>query len=284
MNKKAEYVVTSETTRVEEGRPDLCWMDIDVDQLEECCQEKDTYYFKCDIHGQQFNFKKEGITLRSAFDNNNVREKRTRGGHAYSFYLDYQNGVIYKSEKVGGKSVIQLDLVEGPQYKSGPLALSKILDKSRIILAELVAKTSVWAPFAYHQACKSSDGKCYAKNPRIRMKRNTEVIESGNTTVPTGDNYPDRQMKEMGRECYKQNFQGYTACHIWRTKRKKSECYTCFANLVLLPSDLASLSNFSPFILDILKYRSYELYGWVPDGKGIPDKPDNYPTYWNPLP
>ena len=103
MNKKAEYVVTSETTRVEEGRPDLCWMDIDVDQLEECCQEKDTYYFKCDIHGQQFNFKKEGITLRSAFDNNNVREKRTRGGHAYSFYLDYQNGVIYKSEKVGEK-------------------------------------------------------------------------------------------------------------------------------------------------------------------------------------
>ena len=111
MSKKSEYVVTSETTRVEEGRPDLCWMDIGIDKLDRCCEADEVYYFQCDIGGEQFEFCKEACELRDAFVREDVYKKTNVGGTSYSFYLDYRKGVIYKSKTKGHPPVILLDPV-----------------------------------------------------------------------------------------------------------------------------------------------------------------------------
>ncbi len=111
MNKKPEYVVTSETTRVEEGRPDLCWMDIGVDKLDRCCEADEIYYFQYDIGGEQFEFCKEACELRDAFVREDVYKKTNAGGTSYSFYLDYRKGAIYKSETKGHSPVILLNPV-----------------------------------------------------------------------------------------------------------------------------------------------------------------------------
>ena len=111
MSKKSEYVVTSETTRVEEGRPDLCWMNIGVDKLDRCCKADEAYYFQCDIDGEQFEFCKKACKLRDAFVREDVYKKTNVGGTSYNFYLDYRKGVIYKSKTKRHSPVILLDPV-----------------------------------------------------------------------------------------------------------------------------------------------------------------------------
>ena len=112
MNKKREYEVTSETTRVEEGRPDLCWMNIDVDKLDRCCEANEVYYFQCNIAGEQFEFCKEACELKDAFVSGDVYKKTNAGGTMYNFFLDYRKGAIYKSETKGHSPVILLNPVE----------------------------------------------------------------------------------------------------------------------------------------------------------------------------
>ena len=287
MNKKAEYVVTSETTRVEEGRPDLCWMDINVGKLNRCCKVNGVYSFRCDIGGEQYKFYKKAGELKDAFVKKGIYIKENKGSRAYSFYLDYRNGAIYKSKTKGLPSIITLNPVGGEKYQSGALVLSELLGQTRCLelLVELVAKTAIWAPPVCHQ---SLVGKGYAKYPDVRRKKNGEKKgKVPGENIRLDDNtYPNRQMKAMGKKFYGTNFKDYTTCHIWEDTCYDTRYHTCFANLVLLPSALASLSDFCPEIKAILKYRSYELYGWLPEDGEIkkPRKPKYYPNCWEAIP
>ena len=289
MSKRPKYVVTSHTNRTEEGRTDLCWMDIDIHKLERCCKDKAIYYFEYYSSGQKYSFSINGIDLKSAFTKNGVREKNNENNSAYSFFLNYTKGEIYKNYSPKSKCIIKLDSPNNIPYQSGSLVLSELLNKggNPASLADLVARTAIWAPSDCHQRCKSMDGKCYAKRPDVRRKNIGEHkgLDKKDPSIRLDDNtYPNQQMKEMGRKFYKLHFKEYTTCHIWEKTCYDTRYHTCFANLVLLPSALASLSDFCPEIKAILQYRSYELYGWVPDGKCIPEEPDNYPTCWNSIP
>lgn len=59
--------------------------------------------------------------------------------------------------------------------------------------------------------------------------------------------------------------------------------YTNLANICMTPAFLAKLTDTSEEIGNILRYRSLELYGWVPNGFDTPIRPPSYETLtWAP--
>lgn len=71
------------------------------------------------------------------------------------------------------------------------------------------------------------------------------------------------------------NCRNYMTCHIWNDVYIP-EVFSCVANIVLLPTILAGLSDYSQEIKDLLMYRAYELYEWKPQNRSIPVKPADY--------
>lgn len=53
-------------------------------------------------------------------------------------------------------------------------------------------------------------------------------------------------------------------------------CYTNLANLCVSPSFLAKLTDTDDDIQALLRYRSFDLYGWHPETEQQPDKPRAY--------
>ena len=70
--------------------------------------------------------------------------------------------------------------------------------------------------------------------------------------------------------------EGYETCHIWQDTCDRLEYHTCYANLVMLPRAIASLSDHNTFIQNVLKYKAYRYFGWYPTDKNKPEKPDGY--------
>lgn len=52
--------------------------------------------------------------------------------------------------------------------------------------------------------------------------------------------------------------------------------YTSLANICLTPAFLAKLTDTDTTVVELLKYRSYDLYGFVPEGQPVPKKPNFY--------
>lgn len=67
----------------------------------------------------------------------------------------------------------------------------------------------------------------------------------------------------------------YMTCHIWDDV-DIPEVFSCVANIVLLPTTISGLSDYSQEIKDLLMYRAYELYEWKPQNRSIPVKPADY--------
>lgn len=78
-------------------------------------------------------------------------------------------------------------------------------------------------------------------------------------------------------------FENYMVCHIWPGTTYNERYHTLLPNLVLIPSIIANLSDYYSKVIDVLKYRSWELYGWYPDGEKEPSRPSYYPTKWRPF-
>ncbi len=307
MKETPKYIVRSETNRSEQGRPDLCWMDIRVEKLDECCATDEKYYFECEIGGSIYKYCMSGEELKRAFIDNHVAIKTNKNSICYSFYFDYLKGEIYDTvSKSSGKLICRLQATgeveshpnstENHIVKSrdsrlfdeldcvcGEQELEKNLGENISVIADLVAKTAVWAPIKYHLDCEDAQGTCFAKYPNIRRKKANEKrgVDPENPDIRLDDNsYPNRQMKEMGKDAYHCDFKGYTVCHVWEGTCYNEKYHTCFANLVLLPAALSSFTDFNQEIQSILKYRSYELYHWLPDGEEAPTKPRYYPEDW----
>ncbi len=52
--------------------------------------------------------------------------------------------------------------------------------------------------------------------------------------------------------------------------------YTSLANIFVTPAFLAKVTDTSPEIIQLVRYRVYDLYNFVPVGAEIPNMPDNY--------
>jgi hypothetical protein len=150
-----------------------------------------------------------------------------------------------------------------------------------IRLAVLVAETGLWASPKVHQRLVLENGTG-AWDPTVRRGRLSqgEVRRQSRDGITFDDNsVANRAIKRaIGRPG--KSVRGFETCHIWPGTCYDARYHTAIANLVLLPRALAGLSDHDTEIRAILQYRSYELYGWHPEGMPRPTKPQYYPDFW----
>lgn len=63
--------------------------------------------------------------------------------------------------------------------------------------------------------------------------------------------------------------------HIW-TVSQDVRAYTSLANLCMTPAFLAKLTDTDNEIRNLLRFRAYDLYSYVPENVATPTKPDEY--------
>lgn len=298
-----ENVVTSKTTREKEGYPDFCWMEIGVEKLKKAADDNKDYTFLCIIGKESFEYKLAAKKLMKIFQSKGVRVKNSRSEGEYSFFIEYTTGILYHSlSHIGEKENVICEL-GGVQTMNAADQLEQALSLlPKDYLPSLVARTALWAdPNKDYQPIIEKNNKTReykgvsAKHPHIRRKRANEnrgkhVDEDGSEIYGIkgkeyclDDNtYPNAQMKAALK---RRGIipKGYETCHIWENTCYDPRYHTCYANLVLLPRAIASLSDHNANIRAILKYRAFKLFGFKPDNAPEPQKPENYPIEWDNL-
>jgi len=155
---------------------------------------------------------------------------------------------------------------------NGTMILDEIVEQLNIDLPGLVAGCAFWSP-ANTEATK-------AAYPSIRRARSGErrgTVSAGG--IRFDDNtYANKVLKDKVSHLGK--FEGFAVCHIWPQTCYDERYHTMPANLVLLPRELAGLTDHNRAVEQCLQYRAWELYGWCPDGQAQPEKPANYPGNW----
>lgn len=137
-------------------------------------------------------------------------------------------------------------------------------------LIDLIAKTAIWV-----------DPKKVSKRPVYPDKRRGNPDDKGKIIngVRIDDNtYANYAIKRaISKDA---EFINYTTCHIWPGTAYDERYHTQLANLVLIPRVIAALSDHCPSVIDVLKYRAKELYGWYPEEESEPTRPQYYPEEW----
>jgi hypothetical protein len=146
-------------------------------------------------------------------------------------------------------------------------------------LPALVAAASVWANPKVHELLMANDGLGLWYPAMRRYRKGANERKGGKLHGVTLDdntyaNFALKNSLPFGARAYR----NYSVCHIWPESCYDDRCYTCIANLVLVPSPLMSITDFHPVIQSALKYRSWELYAWCPPRANPPIRPDGYPT------
>lgn len=137
-------------------------------------------------------------------------------------------------------------------------------------LIDIIAATAIWV-----NPDRISLNPVYPNTKRGRAKEKGNVVDG----IRIDDNtYANVAIKKAISGSI--DFKNYMACHIWPGTTYDERYHTLLANLVLIPRILANLSDYFSAVIDVLKYRSYELYGWHPEGTAAPQRPSYYPQFW----
>jgi len=153
----------------------------------------------------------------------------------------------------------------------GTQVLENCATELKIDLASLIAATAYWADpsLATHPVF-----------PNIRRARHGErrgTIDASGAKLDD-NNAANRAIKQVLKSAGK--FKNFFACHIWEKTCYETRYHTLPANLVLVPSDLSSLTDHNEHIKACLKYKAWDLYRWKPEGSEEPKQPENYPSNW----
>ena len=288
---KEKYTVTSKIPRDIEGYSDFCWMEISKEKLQNAVNECALYYFYCFIGGESFAYSYPAADLLKEFEANHVRlrgEKYRR----YSFFIEYPTGRIVRSLSIADNaqySVCTLTPEKAPddtlsgsikrvipsEYKADDMLKAALKEEKCDHLLKLVAHTALWATKEEYTECLKNGSP--AKHPHIRRKYPYEERGKGDNNTRLDDNsYPNAQMKASlkKRGIYPI---GYETCHIWERTCYDPRYHTCYANLVLLPRAIASLSDHNEEVKALLQWYAYERFGdFLPENKTLPPKPENY--------
>lgn len=164
---------------------------------------------------------------------------------------------------------------------NGEAALVAATRKHNIHLSLLVAETGLWAHPAVHQRllAENGTGAVFSHCRRARREERRGTVVDG---VRLDDNTYANTAIKRALGLPRAKIVGYHACHIWPLTCYDARYHTAVANLVLLPSPLAGLTDFDPEVAAALQYRAFELYGWHPEGQEVPRRPDPYPDNWQP--
>lgn len=161
----------------------------------------------------------------------------------------------------------------------GQAALSALIAASKYeTVAQAVASLTV---FTHPDTVAQTGGK--ALFPTIRGVPGTYVELEGSGLMLDDNKSPTDAFlwsNRFGRRGRDTQFN-----HVYAASRDPT-AYTALANICMTPAFLAKLTDTSPEICALLAYRSFDLYGWTPDGALAPEKPANYDglTWANPLP
>lgn len=138
-------------------------------------------------------------------------------------------------------------------------------------LIDLIAEESIWV-----NPAKMPKTAVYPDKRRGKPADKGKVIDG----IKIDDNtYANKAIKNTISKDI--DFLNYQVCHIWPGTTYDERYHTHLANLVLIPRVIAGLSDFCPAIIDVLKYRAWELYGWYPEEESKPVRPEYYPEHWN---
>lgn len=154
----------------------------------------------------------------------------------------------------------------------GSVVLKEVAYQLNIDLPKLVAGCAFWSPV--------NAAPTQAVHPHIRRARSGEKPKTKTSeAIRLDDNtYANKALKDKVSHLGK--FDGFAVCHIWPQTCYNERYHTMPANLVLLPRELAGLTDHNRAVEQCLQYRAWELYSWYPDGQEQPKKPSNYPDNW----
>lgn len=155
---------------------------------------------------------------------------------------------------------------------SGRDILTRTLTTSIIMnLMDIVAATSIWVPVE-----KVSSRPVFPNVKRGRAKDKGRILNG----LRIDDNtYANRAIKEAISNSIR--FEDFEVCHIWPKTTYDERYHTLLQNLVMIPRALAGLTDHLDDVINMLKYRAWELYNWYPEDQGVPQKPNYYPTLWS---
>jgi len=154
---------------------------------------------------------------------------------------------------------------------NGNAVLQEVVQELKISLPALVAGAAFWAP--------PTSSATAAKYPNARRVRKGEQRGKTVDGVVLDDNtWANKALKQTLSHIGK--FKDFAVCHIWPQTCYDQRYHTMPANLVLLPRELAGLTDHNREIEQCLQYRAWELYHWHPEKTPEPTKPDNYPDNW----
>ncbi|MBR5863947.1 MAG: hypothetical protein IKY76_05240 [Alistipes sp.] len=171
------------------------------------------------------------------------------------------------------------------------------------LACQLVASSAIFCTREVFEAVKSGkcgSGKYRGKNDygswynckfkRARVKelpneKKEDVILDNNSRA----NFAIKQAVIEGLQKYgiharkRQIFEGFEACHIWPDSCYEAEYHTSVANLVLIPREIAGLTDHCDAVVELLKYEAWKRFGFK-IGNDEPQRPDNYKklTWRNP--
>ena len=108
------------------------------------------------------------------------------------------------------------------------------------------------------------------KDDKIRFDNNSHA----NTAIKTAILKGLRHYSVYGGT--KQLFRGFEACHIWPETCYDARYQTSVANIVLLPREIASLTDHCTAVRELLKYEVWKRFGFKPAEAAVPVRPKNY--------
>lgn len=150
-----------------------------------------------------------------------------------------------------------------------------------ITLELMVAKTAQWVdPDVYSFLFRArGSGVVFPDRRRARTKSGEKRGDTVGHEVLDDNSYANLALKQcLGMP--RTELRGFHVCHIWEGTCYDTRYHTNVANLVLIPAAVAGLSDHHLPTIDLLRFRSYELYKWKPEGEAIPSKPATYPAVW----
>lgn len=126
-----------------------------------------------------------------------------------------------------------------------------------------------WYHYTFQRA-RHNEKRGEYKDDTVRFDDNTHANTAIKTAILKG-------LSKYGvHGNSKQAFKGFEACHIWPETCYDARYHTSVANIVLLPREIAGLTDHCKAVEDLLKYEAWKRFGFKPAEEDIPQRPKNY--------
>jgi hypothetical protein len=151
--------------------------------------------------------------------------------------------------------------------------LPVISEEHKRAIARIVARSSL-LPHQETVAAFSS-----AIFPSCRRKSDKQIAQT--MILPDGrQGIYDNNATPTWAICWAHGIQGerpkgWTVAHIW-SAAEDIDCYTHLANIALVPEALSTTTDKSGPLTQYLRWHSFQIYGWKPEGSEIPTEPKDY--------